>query len=637
MANSVNNIFKMSMTVRNLLGSSRYTTVRLLGTSYAKFTTEGSNILQPQVFDYKQTPEMNQYRKCQFRWKSCKDSSEVFNLFNGNIRRMNGIEAVEALSALFTLDKQSDVHDGSIRRRKEFASLCEIVKKDIRKLQQSDIIEILKTLTYFQVPASSILVQSLLQIIRHSINTLSLEQIIFIDFLLTRCNANTPLIEALKMALPIVFQTHVKSKLDTENLDSLVNSLTYLSTLDSRNETLPYIMNALNKFNEHAIDHRRAEKIFMALLMIRNQDINIELVQKVQNIIIQYVDKIHAKRLELIIRKIALKLQNSEDYFYNEGLVEAIVQAVVSKDMGVSIALNILSNLNEIKFTSSAILDYIAAKCFEDKSILNELKTNKVLDIICGMSLADYKPIFWDSLKDSFLKEQILESRHQTLTKTALFLASLDCYWPQLLEKIFEDKKFESNNLLGTFSYKEQKNLLLLHYAVMSFCPDYSGPLLSKEVIELFESSFPKIKLSSLPLKSALESSLGGPQYVKSYILTPFAYYIDHLIIMRKGGFPIAINNDESPTIQKLSDIKPIPDSQVILIMYIPKHAYSCNSQRLTGMWSLIIKILKTQSNYTVIPIFSDMWTSFTEPEQVRYVSQAIRLKSDELSASINS
>lgn len=32
---------------------------------------------------------------------------------------------------------------------------------------------------------------------------------------------------------------------------------------------------------------------------------------------------------------------------------------------------------------------------------------------------------------------------------------------------------------------------------------------------------------------------------------------------MRKGGFPIAINNDESPTIQKLSDIKPIPDSQV--------------------------------------------------------------------------
>lgn len=41
MANSVNNIFKMSMTVRNLLGSSRYTTVRLLGTSYAKFTTEG--------------------------------------------------------------------------------------------------------------------------------------------------------------------------------------------------------------------------------------------------------------------------------------------------------------------------------------------------------------------------------------------------------------------------------------------------------------------------------------------------------------------------------------------------------------------------------------------------------------------
>lgn len=71
--------------------------------------------------------------------------------------------------------------------------------------------------------------------------------------------------------------------------------------------------------------------------------------------------------------------------------------------------------------------------------------------------------------------------------------------------------------------------------------------------------------------------------------------------------------------------------------MYIPKHAYSCNSQRLTGMWSLIIKILKTQSNYTVIPIFSDMWTSFTEPEQVRYVSQAIRLKSDELSASINS
>lgn len=74
-----------------------------------------------------------------------------------------------------------------------------------------------------------------------------------------------------------------------------------------------------------------------------------------------------------------------------------------------------------------------------------------------------------------------------------------------------------------------------------------------------------------------------------------------------------------------------------LLFMYVSPSRYVRNTLRLTGIELLRIKLLKTKLNYTVIPVISSMWDNFTDLEKSRYISQSIKLKTEELSASINS
>ncbi|CAD6232088.1 GSCOCG00001739001-RA-CDS [Cotesia congregata] len=638
MAQSINRIFNMTMTIRNLLGSSRFiTSVRLLQNSHNNFISEKgtSNILQPQPSEFTEMSDIMKQRN-QFKW--CVSSSQVFEMVN-NSKSISGHEAVNALKALCRIDKENKGCIESIKKKKEFIALCEVIKKNLRGLSEGNVIDALKVLLHFDVPVTSIIVESLLQMIRQSLNSLTLEQMSFLHYLLTRVKVKTPLVETLKLALPIVFEVQIKTKLDTENIDAMVNALKFLYLLsgNNNNEAINYVMNSLKERSDFKLKHPdHAVDILITLYNIKDSKKYSEFSEKLQQIIIQNVDDIDLSRLEFIIRKMALKIKYSDHDVYNEALIESIIQTVISKNVKVDLALNILGSLNKIRFVSTSLLDYVAAKCYEDNSIINKLNQFQILDMLCAMSLADYKPIFWDSLKDLLLNEKLLQFKHSVMVKTALFLASLDYYWPELINRIFEDENCRSKNIATEAFFEIGGNLLLLHHAVSNFSPDYTGKLLSDDILEAFRNTRTPPR-NNYQLKSALELSLGGPQYIKTHVETEFKLCIDHVVIMRKGGFPIAINPDDEKSPLNLSDLQLIPDSQVLLFMYISPSLYARNTLRLTGIGLLRIKLLKSKLNYTVIPVISSMWDNFTNLEKSRYISQAIKLKSDKLSASINS
>jgi hypothetical protein len=58
--------------------------------------------------------------------------------------------------------------------------------KRIRYFQPQEILTILKSLLFIKVSPKTMIIQSLLQMARQLINDFSLEQIIFLDFLLNR-------------------------------------------------------------------------------------------------------------------------------------------------------------------------------------------------------------------------------------------------------------------------------------------------------------------------------------------------------------------------------------------------------------------------------------------------------------------
>lgn len=97
--------------------------------------------------------------------------------------------------------------------------------------------------------------------------------------------------------------------------------------------------------------------------------------------------------------------------------------------------------------------------------------------------------------------------------------------------------------------------------------------------------------------------------------------------------------------ISKTGIINFLKSVMIILILYfhfrlifldIPMYGCARNTNRLTGYWTYLIKQLEAGTKHIVIPVHARMWQKLSEQEQIRYISQAIRLKCDELSAIVN-
>lgn len=222
--------------------------------------------------------EMNKLRACSSR-------QEIFQFIKENNKIMDGLAALEIMTKLFRLEKTKKIQNNSIAQTKEFSMLCHVLKSNIRQLSEGDAVQALKVLNYFHVPTSAVIVQMVLQIIRNSMNNLSIEQILFLIFLLSKCQ-KTPLVEALSIALPIVLESCMKSQLDFENIDTLTNLLQYLVEQPNKCESISTILYALNNIDISLFTTNHA-KVLLTSIANFNPDITVtELLKKCQQVLI---------------------------------------------------------------------------------------------------------------------------------------------------------------------------------------------------------------------------------------------------------------------------------------------------------------------------------------------------------------
>lgn len=113
-----------------------------------------------------------------------------------------------------------------ICRTEELRTLSHNVNKNVRFLKVEDAVTILKVLTYFEISTNSILCQNLLQMISKQVNRLGISQIMFLYYIIPEC-ARSPLVDALKIAIPVVFETHVRSQLDIDDIPTLAGAVCF--------------------------------------------------------------------------------------------------------------------------------------------------------------------------------------------------------------------------------------------------------------------------------------------------------------------------------------------------------------------------------------------------------------------------
>ncbi|KAK0090776.1 hypothetical protein PV325_003796 [Microctonus aethiopoides] len=617
MARNITNIFSISSSIRQLMTISNnvINPIRLLRTSTYCENARRKEDNAYQSSNKRKLTFMNNSLEIN-KLRACSSQQEIFQYIKENNKNMNGLEALEIMTKLFILEKTKQIHNNSVAQTKEFSMLCSILKSNIRQLSEANALQALKVLNYFQVPASTVIVQMVLQIIRNSINNLSIEQILFLIFLLSKCQ-KTPLSEALSIALPIVLESCIKSQIDFDNIDTLTNLLQHLVKRPNKCESLSTILNALNNKDISLFTTNQA-KVLLASIANLNPHIAVtELLKKCQQVLTNSMSDMKQYDLKSIQRILTENYRNSDDLFYNENFLDAYATAVISKDMGFDFAVETLARCNEFHYTHDALLEYVTAKCCECQNEANMIDNRTCFILLRAISNSDYKQVLWETVKTIVMNERLLEVSRGQLINISIYLASLDCYWPELLAKIFT-----ADYIKKPLSAKLKKKFLFIYSIVKTSYPEYTGPWPSDNLIQMFVSSSSPSPYNdtNFPLKSALECVIG-----------------DHAIIMRKGGFPIAVNNSDEATPSTIEELQPPENSQVILLIRIPDYGYIRNTQRLTGFWSLFTQTLKTETNYTIIPINGTMWEKMTEHDQVKYLSQEIRLKSDKLSAITNS
>lgn len=204
--------------------------------------------------------------------------------------------------------------------------------------------------------------------------------------------------------------------------------------------------------------------------------------------------------------------------------MDACVSSALSSNINFISGIQLLKLLNDLNYAHISFLEYLAAKCFQEPNLLKDASYFKVSVFLEGLINADYKPVFWDTIRDAIFANEV-ENKffRKSMIKFALHLMALDCYNPNLLKKVFsENVKPIINNTARKNIYA--KEILLLYQSVKTLYPTYDGPLPTQDILEYAINISPT--LPKYPIKAALELALGGPQYICNNLRTKLGHHI---------------------------------------------------------------------------------------------------------------
>lgn len=210
--------------------------------------------------------------------------------------------------------------------------------------------------------------------------------------------------------------------------------------------------------------------------------------------------------------------------------MDALVNSALSAEIYFANSIYLLKLLNELNYVHIPFLEYLAAKCFEQPDLLKDASYFRISTFLKGLINADYKPVFWDVIRDAILASKVENKVYnKSMIKFALHLIALDCYSPSLISKAFS-QIIQTNEPIEDIRVRE---LLLLYQSVKTLYPMYSGPWPSqsilKHAINIHKTLLSPI-LPTVSLKTALELALGGPQYVHNDLRTKLGHYIGKLV-----------------------------------------------------------------------------------------------------------
>ncbi|XP_055641628.1 FAST kinase domain-containing protein 2, mitochondrial-like [Toxorhynchites rutilus septentrionalis] len=554
--------------------------------------------------------------------RQASDAKEVLEFLPTLDKRKLDRQAVTlaALKALFELHKngKTTMQRTEVLNHPRFAELCKALKYDSRFLIVNDITESLKILTYFGVGSSSEIVTILLHLLRHQINDINLDHIVFLNFILTKMD-RSPLIEALLLALPMLFQIQIAYKMDHENIQQLVDLLGFISKHRVSDRCVMNVVSALTLHGTNLSGMQAADALKALTEFSFFEPQYLKLLENIFIALTERIDEVNFKTIDFIMKKIVDKNLEKYPMFYNEDYFRRCAQFIVDHNIGLLNALYFQKKFNKIGYLHVPLLDYIASRA-DNLSIVTN---SGIITIVGAFANANYKPPNWEQVKPEISRHSLLTSSTIPWIRYNLELLSLDIYNSELLKHYLDSSSLEKSMARNaTIDYLQ---ILQLTQTLQLLHPEYDGPLPDRRYLEKAIALL--LENSDLPLLKPLELTFGGEGSVLTQVTSEYGHVLDYVVVFDQNGSIVKQprNSEEDRTATKIEELK-AGGNQIITIICLAKICYALNVNRLRGQYALHLKTIETLG-VSVVPISYQLWSNLPEAERIPFLEREVRAK----------
>ncbi|KAI4477666.1 hypothetical protein M0804_012494 [Polistes exclamans] len=565
------------------------------------------------------------------------DTKRILDSITNECQNMSLNDVLNVLSIIAGIAKDEDetFHFGD---HEGFKLLCNQLQEQIRHMNLRNVIKSLKLLNLLNTPSNTMIMQSLLQVIKSNINQLDINQMHLLAIILKKMKP-TPLSSALQIALPMLLPNILAKKFDYSDLKELALALNYLKYVDERYifiKIYQCIQSALVN-DSKSVSVATLKNIFISLSILSNEKQiskeNKKTISMIREALFQNINKMTSVDIEECLKEISRSMMDKEiSYSYDTTFINELLNVVISQNLSAITTCNITKYLNNINFVYLPFIEFLITEILK-KEYIEKIDAYSLQEILQILSNAEYHSVPWLILENKLLEDKFLnETPIKVLLKCGVHLAALNKFYPKLLSKIFSETniKLLSSNIGNNV---HSKRLLFLHQSVKSLYPYYFGPWPNSSILKLTLNSL-DIKFTNT-LRIHMEKTMGGPGYVASNLKTKLGHNIHHAIILRKGGYPTAFNvNNPKPFSNYnyyVEDLEYEPNLIIVLIVAYPSQSYAINTQELLGVWKSQILCIEKWTGYKCIAININKWINLPPHEKSRSIMQKIKDKCSDI------
>lgn len=460
------------------------------------------------------------------------------------------------------------------------------------------------------------MINTLLQLIRSSLNDLSVGQIVCIYTLLKK-QEHTELIKSILVGLPHVFKEKVKYEFNAES-----NNLSYIlqfSNMLKDRETMYYIFGNLHN-NKQLIRPENISDIFYALYNLPELNtVSNKVLSTMMTKIKSNCQSLTFKDITNILYFISEKVAHKKMMFYCDEVVDALCNAVININNHFRENTPILKSLNRMHHVNTTLLDYLSSKVLKDENILKPCRVYNIRHFMYSLVIANYKPPNWENIQILLLEhiESNCDVSIHSIASDTFHLLSLGCYCPKLVEKTFS--MYEDIHFIIAHN-KTMSTISKLNFCIKTLYPEYTGVMLSKTSLDKIHMYLKKEVY--IPLLEILQETVGSVEYIKSGLFTRYGEFIENMVVIQPNGSLMKISHYNVSSLEEM-DI-PSECSKILFFKYSNK-AYSINKRNICSTVLLRIKAIETMKGYYPIVIDPYLWEYSCYNKKVSYLKQSIK------------